>query len=328
MRLTSVVVSEPLLAVKGVSKSFKTVTAVDDLSFSVEPGQIFALLGPNGAGKSTTVRMLCGITVPDEGRIEYSFADRKHTHEDVPQQKLGYLPEERGLYVDKSLLDNLTYFASLRGDPPREAKPRALAWLERFGLTQRAGDKVSSLSKGNQQKVQFIAAILHRPQLAILDEPFSGFDPVNQDLVLNMIRELRDEGVTIILSAHQMDLVETLADRIMLMHEGRDVLSGTMGEIRSRTDLGHRLNFTFQPGDTEPQETLVGIDGVGRVLAVTEDSARIEVQPGIAVGEVLHRLTEQFIITDVRSEVPTLREIYLHTVGASPAVFDEDQEAA
>lgn len=326
--ITSVVVSQPLLSVEGVSKSFKTVTAVDDLSFSVEPGQIFALLGPNGAGKSTMVRMLCGITFPDEGRIEFSFSDRKRPQNGVPQQRLGYLPEERGLYTDKSLLENLTYFASLRGIPPKEAQPQALGWLERFGLAERSGDKVNSLSKGNQQKVQFVAAILHRPELAILDEPFSGFDPVNQDLVLNMIRELRDEGLTIILSAHQMDLVESLADRIMLMHEGRDVLSGTMGEIRNRTLLGHRLSFTFQPDDGSPQVPLAGIRGVGRVLGVTEDSARIEVQQGVPVGEVLHELTRQLVITDVRSEVPSLREIYLDAVGATPEAFEMAEENA
>src|SRR5690606_38233061 len=152
----------------------------NDLSFEVERGQIFALLGPNGAGKSTMVRMICGILQPDTGSIRYAFEGAGGSTERAPQQELGYLPEDRGLYADKSMIDNLLYFASLRGLKPADARPRAMEWLERFSLAERAKEKLSGLSKGNQQKVQLVTAVLHEPRLAILDEPFSGFDPVNQ----------------------------------------------------------------------------------------------------------------------------------------------------
>lgn len=198
----------PLLSASKVTKRFASVLAVDDLSFEVRPDEIFAPLGPNGAGKSTTVRMLAGITRPDSGSLEFRLGDGRPSPWIEPS-RLGYLSEERGLYPDQRVLPTLIYFASLRGVDRATAHARAGTWLERFGLTDRANDKVNTLSKGNQQKVQFIASVLHEPLLAMLDEPFSGFDPENQDLVSSMIRELRAMGTTVVLSADHMDLVET-----------------------------------------------------------------------------------------------------------------------
>ncbi len=297
-----------------VNKRFSTVHAVNDLSFEVERGQIFALLGPNGAGKSTMVRMLCGIFQPDSGTIRYAVGEGAEPTGTAPQQALGYLPEDRGLYSDKSIISNLLYFASLRGLSPAEARPRAMEWLERFSLAERADEKLSGLSKGNQQKVQLVTAVLHEPSLAILDEPFSGFDPVNQDLTVNMIRELSASGLTVILSAHHMDLVETLADRILLMHNGRNVLSGTLEEIRQRAATGQRLSLGFSaPFDTA---ALSDVPGVHSVVASTSDSARLALDTGASLNDVLPRVAQVAPLSNVHTEQPSLREIYLNAVGA------------
>ncbi len=303
--------SEPILSVEFVTKRFSSVVAVDQLSFEVRPGEIFALLGPNGAGKTTTVRMLVGISQPDKGQLLFRLGNGRPIHRAEPHN-LGYLPEERGLYGDQKLVKTLEYLAALRGVDPTTARQRALRWLDRFGLADRAEDKVQTLSKGNQQKVQFVASILHEPKLAVLDEPFSGFDPVNQDLVLGMIRELRDSGMTIVLSAHHMDLVETLADYILLMHEGRGVLRGSMAEIRASSGMGQRLNLTF--GNAAEAPAFPSVPGVERVLSQTGSSARLALAPDAHVGSVLHELTGQLDITDVDTDTPTLREIYLATV--------------
>lgn len=223
----------PVLTASRVSKRFGPITAVDDVSVSVGQGEIFALLGPNAAGKTTLIRMIVGLIKPDEGTITRAPADARGA--------LGYLPEERGLYQDMPILRTLTYFARLHGMPPRQASEEALAWLDRFELGARGSEKVKALSRGNQQKVQFAAAILHRPRIAILDEPFSGLDPVNQDIFLDLIRELKNGGTTVIFSAQQMTLVERLADRVFLMSRGREILHGSIPDLRRRWRAGDRL---------------------------------------------------------------------------------------
>jgi ABC-2 type transport system ATP-binding protein len=217
-----------VLRVEGVTKRYRGVTAVDGLSFHVERQQIMALLGPNGAGKTTTVRMIQGIVPPDEGRVILDIPGATG----APRPGLGYLPEDRGLYKDQPIERTLRFFGRLRGLTKSEARDATESWLERFGLADRRRDKLDTLSKGNQQKVQFASAVLHRPAFAVLDEPFSGLDPVNQDAFLELLAELRDEGMTILLSAHQMELVERIADRVLLMARGREVLSGSLDELR------------------------------------------------------------------------------------------------
>lgn len=251
----------PFLDVRAVHKRFASVYAVSDLSLTVRQGEIFALLGPNGAGKSTLLRMLVGITRPDEGSVRWCALDVDR----LPPAALGYLPEDRGLYQDMPLLSVLTYFGSLRGLASDAARQAAELWLDRLDLLPRAKEKIGSLSKGNQQKVQFAAAVLHRPSCAILDEPFSGLDPLNQELFLRLVAELRDQGTTVILSAHQMALVERLADRVFLMHHGREVLSGTMPEIRAR--------FARVEGGAEPTLLDVYIDVVGSALPAPSAAA-------------------------------------------------------
>ena len=202
-----------VLEVDAIKKEFTQVNAVDRLSFDVFEGEIFALLGPNGAGKTTTVRMLMGIIRPDSGVIRYSLSASEAPFD---LSELGYLPEERGLYRDMPVLRTLAYMGTLQGMTRKEARSAAMQWLERLGLKERAEDKLDALSKGNQQKIQFISAVLHRPRFLIFDEPFSGLDPINQELISDLIRQLRDEGATILLSAHQMQLVEMIADRLLL----------------------------------------------------------------------------------------------------------------
>jgi len=223
------------LSVDQISKKYKTTQAVDRLSFQVQRGKIFAFLGPNGAGKSTSVRMLLGLIRPDSGSIRFhDLADGQRP----AANSMGYLPEERGLYLDRSVLDNLIYLGRLRGMAKPAARDKACDWLKRFDLLERRDEKVSALSKGNQQKVQLIAAILHDPEVAILDEPFSGLDPINQEKMLEILRELKANGTTILLSAHQMALVERLADDLLLMSHGRSVLQGPVADILAQHRRG------------------------------------------------------------------------------------------
>jgi ABC-2 type transport system ATP-binding protein len=221
------------LSIQSVVKRYATVLAVDGISLDIARGEIVALLGPNGAGKSTLIRMLVGITRPDEGRILWNGVEGVR----LPAAELGYLPEDRGLYQDVSLQRTLTYFARLRGVPSSDAERMATEWLTRFELADRAKEKLGALSKGNQQKVQFAAAVLHRPRFAILDEPFSGLDPLNQELFLDLVRTLRTAGTTVLFSAHQMSLVERLADRVFVMHRGRELMHGPVASLTNGGSL-------------------------------------------------------------------------------------------
>ncbi len=215
------------LSITDVEKRYATVLAVDGISLDVHEGELVALLGPNGAGKTTLLRMLVGITRPDRGTIAWPGAGSAR----LAPADLGYLPEDRGLYQDIPVVRTLAYFARLRGVPAAEADRSAREWLERLGLAERAGERLGALSKGNQQKVQFAAAVLHRPRFAILDEPFSGLDPLNQELFLDLVRGLRSAGTTVLFSAHQMALVERLADRVFVMHRGRELLHGATRDL-------------------------------------------------------------------------------------------------
>lgn len=201
-----------------------TLVATEGVSFDVQDRQIFALLEPNGAGKSTLVRMMIGMLPPDHGAIEWLTEEPKV----VPLQahEIGYLPEDRGLYRDRKVGRILEYFGRLRAMNREQAKAAAREWAERMEVSQYLDDKLETLSKGNQQKVQVAAAVLHRPRVAMLDEPFSGLDPINQEMMLEVIRHLREHGTTVILSAHQLELVERLADHVYLLAKGRRVISG------------------------------------------------------------------------------------------------------
>ena len=300
-----------ILTVRDVTKTYADVRAVDGVSFAVRQGEIFALLGPNGAGKTSLVRMLLGILPPDSGIIDYRLYTSRAAWPDPSD--LGYLPEDRGLYKDIPVLRTLIYFGVLRGLRRAAARAAALKWLDRMGLGDRAEVKLDALSKGNQQKVQFISAILHKPAFVVLDEPFSGLDPLNQELFAKLIRELRDAGMTVLLSAHQMQLVEKLADRILLMNHGREVLSGTMDEMRQKTRAVTRLGL-YVRGTADPTV----FDGHPAVLGVeTNGNGRLVLllREGAVLSDLLVRAGSRFDVAEVHSERLTLHDIYVQALG-------------
>lgn len=219
--------SQVMLSVDHLVKCYGDFCAVDHLSFEVGAGEIFGLLGPNGAGKTTTIRTIMDIFKADEGTVRVLGRPAGAAREDV-----GYLPEERGLYRNQRVLDVLVYLARLKGVPKAEARASAERWLARVELSEWGNHKVEDLSRGMQQKVQFVASLVHDPDLLILDEPFAGLDPVNVELLKRLIRELQAEGKTVVLSAHQMNLVEALCDRILLINQGKSVLYGDLDEIK------------------------------------------------------------------------------------------------
>src|SRR5436853_141075 len=266
-----------ILAVRDVVKVFGDVRAVDGVSFTVRSGTITGLLGRNGAGKTTTIRMITGIFMPDSGGIDWlgggvgggSFRDR-----------LGYLPEERGLYKQMKMIEHLLFLAEIKGRRPADVRPRIDRWLERFELGEKRDAKIEELSKGNQQKVQLIGTLLHEPELIILDEPQSGLDPVNMMVVRNLLRELKDEGRTILLSTHMMGEAEKMADEIVLIHRGKVVLQGGLEEVRGSFGR-NTLHMEFE-GDGTFIETLphvtraaVSNNGAEIVLADGSDPQKI-----------------------------------------------------
>lgn len=228
----------PFLAVGDIRKRYRDVAVVDGLSFEQRPGEILALLGPNGAGKTTTVRMLVGITRPDSGTV--AFRGDGCAAGRLLRERLGYLPEERGLYTDRRVDETLEFLAALRGVGRPLDRGRLAEWLARAGLSGHERTVIGTLSKGNQQKVQLIAALLHGPAFVVLDEPFAGLDPLNQEVALDLIRGIRERGATVLLSAHQMELVERIADRVLVMHRGRLLLAGTVAELRGSSSGGAR----------------------------------------------------------------------------------------
>ena len=216
------------LRVENVTKRFGDFTAVDNLSFDIRAGRVFGFLGPNGAGKTTTIRMIVGITAPDEGKIEL-FGQRIGSE---VQDKIGYLPEERGLYKKMKVQDQLRYFAALKDVSQKEADRRIDFWLERMRLSEWKTKKTSDLSKGMSQKIQFISTVLHNPDLLILDEPFSGLDPVNVEFLIEVVAELKAQHKTIIFSTHLMETAERLCDDIILINKSRKVIGGSLREVK------------------------------------------------------------------------------------------------
>ena len=225
----------PTVELKRVRKQYGDFVAVDDLSFSIAPGGIFGLLGPNGAGKTSTIRMMIGITVPDSGQVQIFGEPFRRQHLD----RIGYLPEERGLYKKMKIFDQLIFLAELHGVSAADARRKTTEWCERLEIADWMMKKVEELSKGMQQKIQFIACVLHDPQLIIMDEPFFGLDPVNATLLKDVMLDLKKAGKTILFSTHRMDQVEKLCDNICLINHGRSVLQGAMRDIKASYGRNH-----------------------------------------------------------------------------------------
>lgn len=255
-----------MLELERITKRYDGVTAVESLSLRVGPGDIFGLLGPNGAGKTTTIRMIMGIIQPDEGEVRV-FGERLSER---LKDSIGYLPEERGMYRKMKILDHLVFLGEIKGVPARTAAERARRWLDRVELGGWADKTVESLSKGMAQKVQFVSTILHEPRLVILDEPFTGLDPINTQLLQDIIAEMRREGRTVILSTHLMDQVEKLCENICLINRGRPVLEGRLADIKMR--FGQNVISIRYGGTREHLERGPGVERVttfGQEFAVT-----------------------------------------------------------
>jgi len=304
------VTNQTVVEVDRIGKTFESVCAVDGVSFAVDPGEILGFLGPNGAGKTTTIRMILGIFRPDAGEIRSSLGDDG----DVPKERTGYLPEERGLYGDARVLDLLVYFGELKGIRRADARARARRWLERFDLTDWETKRVEKLSKGMQQKVQFVASVLHEPDLVVLDEPFAGLDPVNQDLLKRIIHEMRDAGTAVLLSSHQMNRVEELCDRIFLIHHGQRVLYGTLDEIKeSYGEHAVRIRFV---GDGS---VLAGIPGAVDVR-IDGDRASFRLARDASPDQFVRSIPDSLEIRAISVDRPPLHDIFVRTIG-------EDDEA-
>ncbi len=293
------------LKLEGVSKSYAEVKAVQHLDLVVNQGAVYGLLGPNGAGKTTAIRMIMDIIKPDTGQITLLG----ETDPEVRRNRIGYLPEERGIYRKMKVKELLVYLAQLRDVSAGEASQRADRWLERFSLTQRANDKVEALSKGNAQKVQFIGTVLHEPEAVILDEPFSGFDPVNVDLVKNILLELRDGGMTIIFSTHQMETVEKLCDSICLMHNGAKVLEGPLAKVKAERGSGSiQIEYDGRATFHQDSSLVRRFDDSGRFLEVVPTE-------GVSPQQILSRAQSEIEIRRFQVMEPSLQQIFLETVG-------------
>lgn len=297
-----------ILAVRDVVKVFGAVRAVDGVSFDVRRGTITGLLGRNGAGKTTTIRMITGIFMPDSGSISWR-GDASGGSERF-RDRIGYLPEERGLYKQMKVVEQLLFLAEIKGKKPAEVRPSIDRWLERFELTDKRDSKVEELSKGNQQKVQLIGTLLHDPELIILDEPQSGLDPVNMVLVRNLLRELRDEGRTILLSTHMMGEAERMADEIVLVHEGKVVLSGSLDAIRSSATSRNTLHLDYE-GDGA---FLAHLAGVARA-SIDINSAELTLEGGADPQRILESTFGRLRIRRFEIGVPSLEEVFIEKVG-------------
>jgi ABC-2 type transport system ATP-binding protein len=272
----------------GVTKRFGGHTAVDRLDLEIPRGSIYGLLGPNGSGKTTTIRMMMGILIPDEGRVELLGGDPA----DEARRRVGYLPEERGVYRRMKVRDLLVFLAEIRGVPRATGRVRALEWLDRLGLSAWADRKVEDLSKGMQQKVQFIATVLHQPELLVLDEPFSGLDPLNQDVLEEIVLDLHRRGTTVLFSTHLMDQAERLCQRVCLISRSRRVLDGELRELKRRERKGVvAVAFEGPDGWLDGPEVIrreSAPDGAHLILQDGADHQAI-LRRGVASGAVIHR---------------------------------------
>jgi ABC-2 type transport system ATP-binding protein len=304
-----------MLTVQNLVKRFSSVVAVNGVSFTVARGSIFGLLGPNGAGKTTTIRMVLHILEQDGGAILYDG----QPFTEQTRNTLGYLPEERGLYKKSKVIDTLLYFGELRGLTRTAARDRAKSWLKRLELDGQENRKVEEFSKGNQQKIQFIASVIHDPSVIILDEPFSGLDPVNQLLFKDILLDMKQEGKAIILSTHQMDQAERLSDALCLINRGQVVLGGTVRDVKQRYGK-NTLHVEFD-GDGSFMESLAGVQ---RAL-LYERSAELELEHGTATRTVIDAINPRVELRKVELLEPSLHSIFLQVVG-DPA--DGQGEAA
>jgi ABC-2 type transport system ATP-binding protein len=305
------------LEIDHVTKRFAATVALDDLTFEVPRGAIFGFLGANGAGKTTTMRICLGILHADAGEVRW---DGRVTTE-MPRRTWGYLPEERGLYPRMTVLDQLVYFATLYGEPADVARRNAQGWLERFRISDLGPRKAEELSKGNQQKVQFIAAVLHDPEVLLMDEPFTGLDPVNLGILREAFVELRDRGRTLVFSTHQMETAEALCESVAIVDRGRLVAGGSLAELKRAS--GRRVVRLGIDGEVAPAwlGALPGVVGV----RLGAGHAELDVAPGVEPSSILTAAVNRgATITRFEIAEPSLEALFIEHVGRAP----EDIEAA
>jgi ABC-2 type transport system ATP-binding protein len=306
------------LVVDRLTKRFGAVLALDELSFEVPRGQVFGFLGANGAGKTTTMRIALGVLRPDHGAVSWNGV----RSDDLPRTTWGYLPEERGLYPRMTILDQLVYFAGLYGVPRDVAAREVREWLARFRVPEFADRRAEELSKGNQQKVQFLAAILHNPDVLLMDEPFTGLDPVNVALLRQAFLELRDRGKTIIFSTHQMETAEAMCESVAIVDRGRVVVGGTLRDVKRST--GRRTVVLGIDGDHR-FDWLSAVPGA-RIVRGGMDRSLIELDAGVEPGTVLAAaLARNLTVTHFEIADASLEQVFIEHVGR-PA--DEDMRLA
>ena len=304
--------NQPAVRLSGATKTFGTHTAVSDFDLEIPKGSIYGLLGPNGSGKTTTIRMIMGILLPDEGSVELfggvpDFARRS---------RVGYLPEERGVYEKMKVVDQLVFLGEIRGLERWRVRQRAMEWLERLGLKEWALKKVRDLSKGMQQKVQFIGTVLHEPELLILDEPFSGLDPINQDVLESIVREQREKGTTILFSTHLMEQAERLCERVCLISKARKVLDGDLKEMKRQERSG------VVAVEFDGPAPRIAWPGVATVQEVGE-ALHLSLRPGASHGEVLAAAVAEGVgLRRFELLEPRLHEIFVRHAGT-----EEEQNA-
>ncbi len=297
-----------VLEVKNLVKSFNTVIAVDDISFSVPEGSVFGLIGRNGAGKTTTIRMMMNIYIPDSGEVILRGTKIGQEFKD----KVGYLPEERGLYKKMKVMETLLFLAELKGKTGKEIEKKANEYLKKFDLIERKNSKLEDLSKGNQQKVQFLATVLHSPEFLILDEPFSGLDPINTNMVKEIILELKREGKVIIFSTHLMDFAEKMCDHIAMIDHGKIILQGALKDIKKKfAQRNVSLNYEGDLSFLKNNPIIESIEDFG-------NSTGIKVKRSEQIQELLRLLIENnIVVNSFQANEISLHEIFIQLAGAS-----------
>ena len=293
-----------MLRLRELSKRFGDVVALDELSFEVAPGELFGFVGPNGAGKTTAMRIVIGVLEADAGDVTW----RDRPLDADLRRRIGYMPEERGLYPKMRVADQLAYLAQIRGVARADAEASAAVWLERLGLSDRAGDPVEDLSLGNQQRVQLMSALVHRPDLLILDEPFSGLDPVGVDLLSEvLVAEATERGLPVLFSSHQLELVEQLCDSVAVINDGRLVAAGRVADLRAERSR-NRWRVEAEPGDGWAE----GMPGVRRV-----SEGLFELTPGSDPQGLLDAARAAGRVRRFGAEEPTLAQLFRDVVGDS-----------
>ncbi|MFO7815410.1 MAG: ATP-binding cassette domain-containing protein [Halanaerobiales bacterium] len=292
--------SNHVMEVHNIEKSFQSTKAVDKVSFEVESGEVLGLLGPNGAGKTTAIRMIMDIIQPDKGEIVLNNDIINN------QKQIGYLPEERGIYDTTKVFDTILYFADLKGMKLEKAKEEADKWLKLFDLIEYKNNKIEDLSRGMQQKVQFVISVIHKPKLLILDEVFSGLDPVNQELFKKIIRDLTKEGTTILLSSHRMNLVEEVCSRIFMINKGQRVLYGKIDDIKDqynekKVSVKTKSNLNFIKSLTYVSD-----------IAIEDNEVSFNIKNDVNIKEFLSFISEKIEVDEISIVKPPLHEIFVH----------------